>query len=328
MAKHLDRVATVLALALALTGGDALAAPPRVDPLPAASRRVLMAIPTDPPPKKLVSNQHYLVSDERHPDYFREGMRDLGGIFVGVGAEQNYLFASWVRPEVLVLLDFDQAVVDLHAVYAAFFSYADSFQRFHDLWSPGGTHSALARIAEHAKDKRQLEGMRHAFLTARAMVHARLYQLRSLFRVRGLPSFASDSAEYRYVRQLVRSGRVRAVRGDLTGQNSMAGLVAASKRLGIPIRGVYVSNVEHYFDYGTNIDENILAVSTDPKALIIRTTVTFKKAERYRYVFQSGADFRSWIDTKNVRRVEEMVQKAWPNRTAIGGAFQMGPASN
>ena len=88
-----------------------------VAPLSAEHARVLRSVPEDPAPEGLFSDTHYLISNEDRPERFRGAVSDLGGLQLGVGTDQNYLFAGWARPQVLALIDFDQQVVDLHRVY-------------------------------------------------------------------------------------------------------------------------------------------------------------------------------------------------------------------
>ena len=61
---------------------------PVVAPLSQAHQRLLRAIPSDPAPKKLVRGQHYLTSNEDHPERFATLLKGLGGVYVGVGAAE------------------------------------------------------------------------------------------------------------------------------------------------------------------------------------------------------------------------------------------------
>ncbi len=111
----------VLAGAVLLTstlGRDADAQ--TVKPHTSAQRKALSAIEADPAPDSVIQDTHYFVSNERHPHRFRKSLTDVGGMYVGVGAEQGYLFSSWAKPEVIIHADFDQMVVDVHTLYRIF----------------------------------------------------------------------------------------------------------------------------------------------------------------------------------------------------------------
>ena len=77
---------------------------------------------------------------------------------MGVGTDQNYLIAGWSRPEVLVLMDFDQVVVDLHRVYQLAFLHAESPEAFLRL-------SAEAFPAARVAARRSGDVMRHRWQT-------------------------------------------------------------------------------------------------------------------------------------------------------------------
>ena len=47
------------------------------------------------------------VGNEDHLDLFRPAVKDKGGLYIGVGTDQNYLLGAWARAEALVLMDFD-----------------------------------------------------------------------------------------------------------------------------------------------------------------------------------------------------------------------------
>ena len=56
--------------------------------------QAIAAIAPDPPPPKLASNTHYMISNEDRPQVFRDVVKDRGGVYVGVGSEQNWLIGA------------------------------------------------------------------------------------------------------------------------------------------------------------------------------------------------------------------------------------------
>ena len=306
-------ITTVAAALLTICTAVVLLACPadaaQVKPLSAQAQRVLAAIPSDPPPSKLIQQQHYLVSDEVRPERFRTAIRDLGGIFVGVGPEQNYLFAGWAKPEVLVLLDFDQLVVDLHAVYRAFFLNSPNPKAFLALWSAKERARARVIIAKEAKDATQRAAMLTVYQQGRGLVELRLETIRQSFSVQSISCFLTEPAQYRFLVALLRAGRVKTIRGDLTGKQTMKGLAQAAKQLGMVVRGLYLSNVEHYFDYSSGLGPNITALPIDERSMIIRTAVKHNKYDRYYYVAQRAEDFRAWLRRTTIRRMTDMFKR-------------------
>ena len=72
-----------------------------------ASPTVFDGIESEPPPPKLTLNKHFLISNENHLHYFHDLVKDVGGVYLGVGSEQNYVLAGWAKSERMIIVDFD-----------------------------------------------------------------------------------------------------------------------------------------------------------------------------------------------------------------------------
>lgn len=296
-------VATATLLAPAADAGPPSALSPE-------ARRALEAIPRDPEPPKLIQDMHYVVSDEHQPEHFREAITDLGGVFVGVGPEQNYYFAGWARPEVLILLDFDQMVVDLHHAYRVFFLHAKTSAELIDLFAQKNEGQALALLAAAGDGPGDPAAMQAAYKHGRRLIHFRLQNMKARYEATGIPTFLTDQGQYDFVVDLWKSGRVHAVRGDLTGDQAMNGVARAARQLGLPVRGVYLSNVEMYFGYNDGFRNNLTTQPTDDRSLVLRTLYKGDRYERYHSIVQTAADSTAWLQRKDVRRFKDILDKA------------------
>jgi hypothetical protein len=133
----------------------------------------------------------------------------------------------------------------------------------------------------------------------------------------GIPCFLTDAGQYAKVRTLWQEGRVIAIRGDLTATSAMLTAASAMRKLGVPLRTLYLSNAEKYFDYGPNFRANIIAQPFDEKSLILRTRHSPRmgavEGDVYHYNTQTGANFVAWMTDSTIqtsfallkRRVEE-----------------------
>ena len=93
------------------------ALPGGVQALDEAGQKVLADIPTDPAPAHITNDAHFLTSNENQHFFWKKAIEAApGGIFIGIGTDQNYVMAPWGRPEYLILVDFDQMIVDLHVL--------------------------------------------------------------------------------------------------------------------------------------------------------------------------------------------------------------------
>ena len=56
------------------------------------------ALEADEAPEEITRNSHYVISNELNHHLFRPHVQDLGGVLVGVGSDQLYLIAGWMKP--------------------------------------------------------------------------------------------------------------------------------------------------------------------------------------------------------------------------------------
>lgn len=286
--------------------------PPYQDdsPLPEAVRRQVAAIPEDPPPAALVRNAHYVVSNEPRQDLFRDQIKGRGGIYIGVGSDQNYLLAAWARPDLMVLMDFDAVVVNVHRAHRAFFLHADSPRSFLDLWD--GRHEDLAQqILRSEYPERVLQAaVLRAYKAARDEMPKRLgIVLRACSR-HGVRSYLDDAEQYRYLAGMYRAGRVVLVRGDLTAGGTLSAVAAAARSLGAQVRLLYLSNAERYFNYTDGFRSSVTALPAAEESVVLRTRA--RRDGSYEYLAQSLLDFQGWAAQPNIRKSVQFVRLREP----------------
>jgi hypothetical protein len=255
-------------------------------------------LPADPAPPALTRDSHYWVGNEHRLDLFVDDVKGKGGVHVGVGAEQNWLLCGWSRCEVLVLMDFDESIPDLHRVYIAAFATAATKEAFVALWLDkrrvGLREAVKARYAgtERARALAALD-------VARWSVERRFAALKNQLVDRGHTTFLSDDGDYAHLRGLVLGGRVFTVRGDLTARGTLRAIAAATTKAGLVIRSLYLSNAEQYFRYDATFRTNVAALPFDARSVVLRThgwnTLRYAKdGNSYHYGIQTGASFRAF----------------------------------
>lgn len=308
------RLLTVVALAamslllVESVGAQAVSAP---RPLPAEQQQVLAGIRSDPAPESLIRSSHYWVSNEASLHLFYEPVLDRGGALLGVGTDQNYLLAGWAKSELLILLDFDLAITHLHRVYQELFRRAETPQAFVDAWDPKRKTATRAWLAEAYAGHPDLKAIRKAHHVAAKRVWGRLLRLRRKFGKRGIGTFVDDAAQYAWVRRLWSGGRVVTVRGDLTADLSMLDAAAALRRVGVPLRVLYLSNTEQYFDYGPTYRRNILNLPTDDRTLVVHTLGWRGPGmydNDYHYSYQTADSYKNWMRHARTKKFGHMLR--------------------
>ena len=286
----------VLLLPLVAVAEEPTAYP--VTPLAPEVAEAFRSVRHDPPPRQLIRNTHYWISNEWRHDLFLPQVAGLGGVQLGVGTDQNYLLAGWSRPEVLFLFDFDQAIVDLHRVYGVLFMRSSTPADFLAAWRKEARAGTEAWVRTDLAGDPGLDRIVAVFRRARPVVRGRLVWLRASQRKRKVPTFLDDRTQYDWIRALWFSGRAFPVRGDLTGERALADIAAAARVGRLPIRTLYLSNAEQYFDYGDAFRRNIAQLPADARSVALHTLgwgrLGFADGD-YHYLWQSLTGFQSWL---------------------------------
>ena len=299
----------MLVVALLLVPGRAAA----LDPLPPEAAALFRAIRPDPPPEKLTQDTHFVVSDELRHDQFHEPIKDLGGVFVGVGTDQNYTMAAWARPEVMVMLDFDRVVVNLHRLYGIAFAESDTAQAFIQFWAEENRAEVARLIKKTYADKSMQRRVLNAQQWGRKRVHRRLLKLKKTFTWLKVPHFLTHKEQYQYLREMWRTGRVFMVRGDLTAKITMRSLAAALRGAGMVLRVFYISNCEMYFKFNAQYRRNIRRLPTDGRTIVLRTRAWREWAKdgkgklHYTYVTQGMQNFHKWLAVRRITSMRQLV---------------------
>jgi hypothetical protein len=316
----------LLAAPAAARAAPPASAPAALAPLRAAQLRELRAIPSDAPKDKLIFKQHFVISNELRPYLFYRAATPAprGGMLLGVGAEQNYLFASWYRSELVVVLDFDPWIVDLHGIYALVFRRAPSADEFLRLWSAPARRELEAAIAAEpladAERKRWLLVLR----TSREKIEQRLRSIKREFPRARVQTFLTSGEQYQHLAALARARRLHALHGDFTGGRTLRELAAWARRARLPLSVLYLSNVEWYFDYAQGrYRQNILDFALAQPALVLQTSPVAK--DRYAYVFQSGATYHEWLRCQCVASLRKLLAHAtWHRSHGRGSSAPLG----
>ncbi len=274
--------------------------------------KLLAALPADPAPKKLVLDSHYAVSNENQLWLWHDTLVDRHGVFVGVGCDQNYLMAGWSKPDVLVLMDFDQVVVDVHHVYRSLFMAAKDPAEFMALWKKKKEVHDL--LEKDITDKTELKRARSAYDTFGTEVAYRLKVLHDTFKAQKMSTFLDDQTQYQYVVDLYKTNRVFSVRGDLTADLTVKAIGSAAHTMGLPVRVLYLSNAETYWPFGKGYKENVASLPFDEKSIVIRTIGlgSNKNVDPFHYITQDAGNFLLWLKQPWIQGIYKLVKYRRP----------------
>lgn len=283
-------------------------------PLTPTQRAVFERPRDDPPPDSFGGvtearhGQHYVTGNEQALDAFHAAIAGIGGGYLGVGAEQGYLLIGWSRAELAWLIDYDPEVVGMHAVHQTLLAAAATPEQFLALWHKPQREAALTLLrAADGGDGRRVELYRQH----RSRVARRLDELAARMLAAGVPSFLTDVDDYAHVRGLLAAGRVRALTADLTRRGALPQISRAARELGVPLRVVYLSNAEEYWErLSPEFRANLRGLPVDDRSLVLRTLLTWEHNRDYRYNAQPARLYRRWLAYPEVRSIYDIIRRA------------------
>jgi hypothetical protein len=262
--------------------------------------------------------RHYVAGNEKALHLFRPRIDRIGGGYVGVGSDQGYLFLGWGRFDVAWLVDYDPLVMDVHACYQAFFAEAATPEQFLELWSKPGQGAALAVLEARVDESKRARAV-DVYRRWRGWIERRLLALAKRYRKLELPSFVSDADTYAFVREAVAAGRVRPMLVNLLEDGALDGIADAARDLGVPIRVLYLSNAEEYWDgFPAAYRANVGALGFDDRAVVLRTLLTWQDNQDYRYAAQPARNYRDWLAQPWLRTVYDIELDVSPAASRAG----------
>ena len=298
----------------------AVAPTKQAEPATSSIATRLGKVRSDPAPRHLVRDTHYWISNEQSHFLWHESVSGVGGAFVGVATDQNYLLAAWANSELLVLMDFDAGVVDLHHAYGVFFRASETTTEFLRWWSEAGQEEAIARLKAELGE--QAPASIEAYRNARSLVAERLAKVDAVYRERSIPTFLSDAKQYEHIRGLWQDGRVLAIRGDLTADATMVDLGQALRDESLEVGVLYLSNAEQYFKYTPRFRRNIVGLPMSERGVVLRThgwkQFGYVADEEYHYNVQPASLFSQWMAEGHAWGVPKMLEHR--NKTGIRGS--------
>ena len=279
---------------------------PRLDP---EIEKALHSLNADPAPESITRGMHYVVSNELRHYILSDIVKDKRGIHIGVGAEQNYILAGWSKPDIIILMDFDQYIVDLHKIYQVFFETSWTPEEFVDQWKSKNKERSIQRIREAHQDNPVLAKKLVSMYKFRyRRVQAKFREILGIYKEEKRKCFLNDYEQFSHIKRLVETGRVVQYRGNLTGDKFLNSLAKFSNEYGIHIGTLYMSNAEYYFPFATgNFISNMMSQTFGDEGLVIHTH-PYSGVE-YQYIYHRGVNFQEWLTSRKVKTLRRLKDK-------------------
>ena len=253
---------------------------------------------------------HYITSNERHHTASLAYAHETGGVFIGIGTDQNFLLIPRVRPTHLVMVDFDQWAVDTHAIYQHLFKTKETPREFVNFFSPKQVHAKRRELRTSGLTPAHGARLERVYARYHEEIFKRLREVRRHLNRDGTAGYLNDQVTYDYLRSFAITGRYAALRGDLTGERSLTSLATTLKALRLQVGAVSLSNAEQYFKYTRSFKRNMRAFHLSPNALVFRTFRV--QGRHYEYYLQSFTAFLESLHDGGPPHIARLVTRRIP----------------
>ena len=274
------------------------------DPLTASQRQLIQNITWDADPEILNAvkaeneGMHFLRSDEKHPELFRESIENIGHTYIGIGTDQGYVFVGWQRPTLAFMVDYDPWVIVLHRIYMAIFRACDDAACMLRYFDDRNLGMEFLKSQPDLSDKTTLTVFREAHRGV-------TYSLHAIRRMKA-KTFMNDQETFDYIKKLIVDGRLTTFQANLLGDKAFASIQSTLNQLGAKVGVLYLSNAENYWTYTKQYKTNMSELPYSDNAMIIRTIATKPFNGDYRYSVQKAEVFKAWLadpETKSVKNI-------------------------
>lgn len=286
--------------------------------LPGEKHRIFWSTPQDKAPSRRKRPFTYWAGNEYRLFYFEPHLRGLGGGYLGVGSDQAYLFLGWQKPELAWLGDYDPRVAAVHRIHQLFIEIAGDPDAYIRLWSPRSTARARNLISRAFRDPASRRRHLKVHMYSHELVHGRLVRLEKIMSSTRTSCFLNEQKSFLFVRRLIRAQRVRPLILDLNGSVAVKAISRAARELEVPIRAVYLSNVDQYWSwYSPRFKSNMAALHLDKRSMVLRTN-SWKKSKRlYTYHVYPARTYLSLIGTLLSYQARQILDSRTPPKNSF-----------
>ncbi len=271
----------------------------------------------------------YIKSNEGLRPSFAPYIRNLGGGYVGIGADQNYDFIAEAKSQWVWLFDYDPTVVRTHQILRAVVprcatpaKLAAAFAEENQARTRRWIRASLRGRADEIRPtmdvfRRHREGL---------FTHYTL----SLEPRRAFPDFGwlANQENYRYIRTLFAQGRVSITKGNLLTDVAMPAIARSARILGVRVRIFYSSNAADQWELTSQYRDNVADLPFDSRSVALRThlgrLVDGFESELFKwlYVVDGVEHLRRVFRRRRTRQTRHLMVDALP--TSMERLFTIG----
>ena len=256
------------------------------------------------------------IPGELRQDLFRPKIHRIGGVYLGVGGLENYAMIAWARSELVILLNPDSSLSDLHQLIKICLLNADTPEAFLSLWKEDSLVVLENLVRDEVPDQIKRNRILKVMYAARTAIEGKLEEFKMRDGWVKTPSFVSNQEQYSHLVTLARSKRIFTANGELSGRVTMREISELLSRYSYVLRVGYWGREEQSLRDTAAFYKNIMRLPTDGTAQILRTRSWNNSLPdgtpgpiQHSYSVQSFSNLREWVQREAEDEVLEAIAR-------------------
>jgi sulfatase modifying factor 1 len=249
----------------------------------------------------------YVTTNEPDIHLFGPWVKNLGGIYAGVGADQGLSFVANQKARWAYFFDYDPQVVALHRLLRALVLLSPTAAELVASLGEAKLGDTRQRLRASLPEAERA-GVERTFVRLRQLLHADYQRRLKLTGERRDFDWLASPAHYTYVRSLYEQGRILPIEGNLLTDKLLPSIGKAARALGEPVRAFYTSNADDQWKLTEQFRANVRGLPMDGKSVLLRTVYPRdqqrSKVLPWDYVIQHGLDGQRRMAQPGWDRVE------------------------
>ena len=259
----------------------------------------------------------YLTTNEPDLHLWEPFVRNVGGAYVGIGADQNYSLIAAAKSRYAWLFDYDPMVVKLHHLLRAVILASPTAKDFVEAFAPGNSQKTKEAVAANAVPEEKDAALRALQQSRELLYEDYSKRLKRADGPRKAYDWLTGEGGYRYIRLLYQQGRILPLKGNLLTDKILPSIAKSARSLGTTVRIFYTSNADDQWKLTPQFRANVLGLPFDERSVWLRTVYPREKQRvkvlPWDYVVHAGLDAQRkikhegwdwvWYFSKDARKV-------------------------
>ena len=258
----------------------------------------------------------YIKSNESAQWVWRPYIANLGGAYVGLGADQSYSFIAAAKSRWAWIFDYDPQVVRIHTLLHVLIARARTPVELVDAFKARNIKRTRQWIREGLTgDEAERDAVDELYRELRKKLHFHYHKQMQIKRIARGFGWLRTNKNYAYVRKMLAQGRILVVKGNMLNDKVLPAIAERARALNVPVRIYYPSNAAEQWQLTPQYRANVAGLPMDEHSVVLSTLISesFRRDDEspsyWHYLVHGGRDHQTKIQIESYKNVNQFTQE-------------------